>query len=90
MPTTEQYAKRGRAILRDLKREDECILNRSKCQSGLGALSVMFQKYNIEIKTLRALPKLNEFQERRLANLEKKVADLRCTLERSGVLQKTR
>lgn len=30
MARTEHFERRGRAILRDLKRDDECMLNRSK------------------------------------------------------------
>ncbi len=81
MARTEHFERRGRAILRDLKRDDECMLNRSKCQNGLSA---MCAEYMREADSLRALPQLNSFQAQRLAGLEKTIANLQ------GTLQKTR
>lgn len=88
MARTEQYERRGRAILRDLKRDDECMQNRSKCQSGLSGLAAMCAKYMREADSLRALPKLNSIQIQRLAGLEKTIANLQGTLKKAP--QKTR
>lgn len=84
MARTEHFERRGRAILRDLKRDDECMLNRSKCQNGLNGLSAMCAQYMREADSLRSLPQLNSFQAQRLAGLEKTIANLQ------GTLQKTR
>lgn len=88
MARTEQYERRGRAILRDLKRDDECMQNRSKCQSGLSGLAAMCAKYMHEADSLRALPQLNSIQAQRLAGLEKTIANLQGTLKSAP--QKTR
>lgn len=83
MPTTEQFARRGRAILRDLKRDDECMQSRSKCQSGIKGLSAMCAEYMREADSLSALPQLDSFQAQRLARLEKTIANLQGTLQRT-------
>lgn len=88
MARTEHYERRGRAILRDLKRDDECMQNRSKCQSGLSGLAAMCAKYMHEADGLRALPQLDSFQAQRLAGLEKTIANLQGTLKNAP--QKTR
>lgn len=88
MARTEHFERRGRAILRDLKHDDECMLNRSKCQSGLNGLAAMCAQYMREADSLRALPQLNSLQAQRLAGLEKTIANLQGTLQ--GAAQKTR
>lgn len=88
MARTEHYERHGRAILRELKRDDECMLNRSKCQSGLSGLAAMCAKYMHEADSLRALPQLDSFQAQRLAALEKTIANLQGTLKNAP--QKTR
>ena len=88
MARTEHYERRGRAILRDLKHDDECMLNRSKCQSGLSGLAAMCAAYMREADSLRALPQLNSIQAQRLAALEKTIANLQGTLKNAP--QKTR
>lgn len=84
MASTEQYQRHIRGILHDLRRDDECLQQQTKRQDGLGSLNLKYQQYVREAAALRALPQLNEFQKQRLAGLEKTIANLQ------GTLQKTR
>ena len=84
MASTEQYQRHIRGIFHDLRRDDECLQQQLRRKSGLGALSIKYQQYTREAESLRALPHLNEFQKQRLAGLEKTIANLQ------GTLQKTR
>ena len=84
MASTEQHARHIRGIIRDLRHDDECLQQQIKRQSGLGTLNIKCQQYIREVEMLRSLPQLNEFQARRLAGLEKAIANMQ------GTLQKTR
>ncbi len=83
MARTEHYAMRARAVVRDLKRDDECMHSRACRNGGLGGLNAMCQQYMCEAEMLRALPNPNSLQTARLARLEKTIADMQGTLQRT-------
>lgn len=82
MATTEQYERRARAILRDLKRDDECMRSHTERNNCLGGLEAKCTEYIREAESLRALPKLNSSQSERLVRLEKIIGNMQGTLQK--------